>query len=81
MQQASELKFRLTAGTHTCNPSYWGGKDLKNHNLKPTWKKVSETPISINKLGLVMLRCIPSQLGGNVRGSWSKAEKIKRISL
>jgi hypothetical protein len=42
---------------------------------------ISETPISINKLGLVMLRCIPSQLGGNVRGSWSKAEKIKRISL
>jgi hypothetical protein len=54
------------------------GKISSQHQTR---QNISETPISINKLGLVMLRCIPSQLGGNVRGSWSKAEKIKRISL
>jgi hypothetical protein len=54
------------------------GKISAQHQTR---QNISETPISINKLGLVMLRCIPSQLGGIVRGSWSKAEKIKRISL
>jgi hypothetical protein len=35
------------------NPSYSGGRDQEDCDLRPVMQKVSETPISTNKLGVV----------------------------
>jgi hypothetical protein len=32
--------------THTCNPSYSGGRDQEDHSSKPTWANSSRDPIS-----------------------------------
>jgi hypothetical protein len=32
--------------THTCNPSYLGGRDLEHHGLSSVQAKVSETPLN-----------------------------------
>jgi hypothetical protein len=32
--------------------------------LRPAWEKVSETPISTKKLGMVAFTCHPSYMGG-----------------
>jgi hypothetical protein len=49
---------------HTCNLSYLGGRDLKDHDLRPVWSKSSQDPISINKnLGMVVLACHLSSPG------------------
>jgi hypothetical protein len=30
-------------GSHTCNPSYSGGRDQEDHSSKPAWAIVHET--------------------------------------
>jgi hypothetical protein len=42
---------------HACNKSHSGGNDQENLGLRSTRQSVSETPISIYKLG--MDRCVP----------------------
>jgi hypothetical protein len=31
--------------THTCNPTYSGGRDQEAHNSKPAWANGSQNPI------------------------------------
>jgi hypothetical protein len=31
------LKLQPGTGTHTCNPSYSGGRDQEDHGSKPVW--------------------------------------------
>jgi hypothetical protein len=41
---------------HTCNPSYSGGREQEDHDLKPAWANSSQDPISkkpITKNGLI----------------------------
>jgi hypothetical protein len=35
---------------HACNPSYSGGRDQQDHDLKPAQKNSSQDPISKNPL-------------------------------
>jgi hypothetical protein len=49
---------------YTCNSSYSAGRDWENLHLRPARVKVSETPISINKLGVVVHFCNPSYVRG-----------------
>jgi hypothetical protein len=39
---------------HACNFSYSGGRGWENHRSKPSWQKVSETPITTKKPGVVV---------------------------
>jgi hypothetical protein len=38
-----KAKFRLGAMAYTCNPSYLGGRNQENQDLRPAWAKVVET--------------------------------------
>jgi hypothetical protein len=40
---------------HIHNPSYLGGGDQEDHSLRTALEKIRETPISVNKLGMVAL--------------------------
>jgi hypothetical protein len=45
-----------TDGSHTCNPSYSGGRNQEDHGLKPDWANSSQDPSQKNlspKKGLV----------------------------
>jgi hypothetical protein len=57
---------------HTCNSNYMGGGDHEE-----LWgqlgQKVSETPISTNKLGVVIHVYNPSFMAGFIGGSWTQA--------
>jgi hypothetical protein len=40
-----QKKMRLGVVVHTCNPSYSGGRDQEDHDLRPTSaKKLGGTP-------------------------------------
>jgi hypothetical protein len=59
----SILKYclkQLGVVAHVCNPSYLGSRDQEDQGLRPAWQKISETPISTNKLGRVVCTCVPS---------------------
>jgi hypothetical protein len=50
--------------SHSCNPSYAGGRDGEDHNLRTAQAKKSQDPISttIKKLGMVRYTCHLSYL-------------------
>jgi hypothetical protein len=37
---------RLVLVTHTCNPSYLGGRDQEDHRSKQAWANSSQNPVS-----------------------------------
>jgi hypothetical protein len=41
-----DLRNSWALVAHTCNPSYSGGRDQEDHNLKPVWANNSQDPIS-----------------------------------
>jgi hypothetical protein len=55
LPNSSQLLFYLkkkSAGhplTHTCNPTYSGGRDQEDRSSKPTWASSSQDPISKKK--------------------------------
>jgi hypothetical protein len=47
-----------------CNPSYSGGKDQENHDVKPALAKSSRDPHLHQYLGMVVCTCLhPSSMG------------------
>jgi hypothetical protein len=36
---------------HTCNPSYSGGREQEDHNLKPAWANSSQDPAVAQDVG------------------------------
>jgi hypothetical protein len=40
-----EYNLHQTPVAHTCNPSYSGGREEEDHDLKPVWANSSQGPI------------------------------------
>jgi hypothetical protein len=49
---------------HSYSPSYLRSRDKEDHSLGPVQAKIQKTPISTNKLGVVVDVCDPSYKGG-----------------
>jgi hypothetical protein len=45
-QKKKTSEFGQAPVAHTCNPNYSGGRDQKDHNLKPAQTNSSQDPIS-----------------------------------
>jgi hypothetical protein len=45
---------------YDCNPSYSGGGDQKDCDLRPAWAKNKQDPMSTDKLGMAVHLCNPS---------------------
>jgi hypothetical protein len=52
---------------HTCNPGYAGTGAQWDYSSKPSGHKVSGTPISPNKLSMVVNICCPRYVGDKGR--------------
>jgi hypothetical protein len=50
-----------------CNPNYVGDRVWEDHGLRQAWQKISNTPISINNLGMVVYTCNLSYVGSKHR--------------
>jgi hypothetical protein len=46
LKKKKKEKLSWAQMAHTCNPSYLGGLDQKDHCSKPDWAKSSQDPIS-----------------------------------
>jgi hypothetical protein len=64
-KKSSNAEIQPGMVAHVCNPRNFGGKDEKDHNLTSAQaqKKITETPTSISKLGIVVHTCYPSYAG------------------
>jgi hypothetical protein len=70
---------KLGEVTHACNPSYSGGGDWEDHDLRLAWAKVSEILILTNKQGVVVLTC--NSIGHEARRIMIQAGPNKNMRL
>jgi hypothetical protein len=75
------MQIKTQWGAHTCNLSYWGGRDQKNHGSRPAW---ANSPQDTSQPILSMVVCLSSQLCGEAQiedqGPGIKWDPISKIT-